>query len=403
MQPIFDNIQIKDHLLKGIETAQHSLEVAVAWFTDPGLFQPLIEAAQRGVRVCILLHQDAINLNARIDWDDLTAVGGALYWHSPPSGTMHHKFCIVDGKTCFFGTYNWTIAASSMNRESLLVIHDEQMANSFRSELEKLLLNPFTSLHSGSINYSLQNGIMVHPGPELLRMEIALLELEIAELEVQVSNFETQLQQHEAILQSKLGDLLLEHIQLKQQLAEAKARLTMKQVYQDEAKTWREEYIKTNAAIQDSKNRHVPVLEDDQQQEMSRMYKEALFKIHPDRYTNDPEKQALATRLTQELVAAFKAADFSRVQEIWQSVQEGWVFLSDILLSNDWDLLHAYLQRLKIKQVQLLSSLDFLRAHELIRALDHYPDFSDYVERCRQQLLLNINDLKTEIQSLNHE
>lgn len=149
MQPIFDNVDIKNQLIKGLQCAQYTIEVAVAWFTDSSLFYLILEAVRRGVKVCIILHRDDVNQRVRFYWDDFTNSGGVLYWHAPLTGTMHHKFCVVDGETCFFGTYNWTIAAASLNRESLLVIRDEQIALSFRKEFGKLLVDPFTVIHSG--------------------------------------------------------------------------------------------------------------------------------------------------------------------------------------------------------------------------------------------------------------
>ena len=65
MQPIFDNAQIKASILQGIQEAKHSIEVAVAWFTDTELFTELVRARSRDVKVCVLLHDDDINRKGR--------------------------------------------------------------------------------------------------------------------------------------------------------------------------------------------------------------------------------------------------------------------------------------------------------------------------------------------------
>jgi len=43
--------------------ARQSIEAAVAWLTDPALFEALLKAARRGCRVRLALLDDAINVS----------------------------------------------------------------------------------------------------------------------------------------------------------------------------------------------------------------------------------------------------------------------------------------------------------------------------------------------------
>jgi len=402
MQPIFDNAQIKASILQGIQEAKHSIEVAVAWFTDTQLFTELVRARSRDVKVCVLLHDDDINRNSRIKWDDLTEKGGALYWYQPPSGIMHHKFCVVDEETSYFGTYNWTFAAANNNIESMIILKGQPTANSLRAELKGLLENPNTNPHNGTQVYFIGSGLIGHPELEMLRTEIALMEMVLAELEEKVARQESRLSRYEAILQKELAALLLEKIRLNEILAEAKAKLTKKQVYKEEAKDWRKEYEKTEESIKKAQIPRVQ-LGEQARMDMGQMYKQAIRLIHPDRYTHDPEKFAIATQITQELIAAYKNGDIKRVEEIWQQIQNGWVFISDLLKSGDIEALRSYLQKLKTRHVELSSRLQALSMNETLIAADQYADFSEYVEICRGQLLRNIEILKEEIKHSENE
>lgn len=54
----------------------------------------------------------------------------------PPPATMHHKVFIIDSKTVITGSWNPTKAASTINDENILVIHNEEIAKQFLEEFE---------------------------------------------------------------------------------------------------------------------------------------------------------------------------------------------------------------------------------------------------------------------------
>ena len=401
MTIIFDTTNIKQTIQTHLQQATHSIEIAMAWFTDTDLAAALRAAVKRGVRVCLLLHEDKINRESRIDWDAMSAAGVAMYWHDKQVGTMHHKFCVVDKRHCLFGTYNWTYAAANLNDESLVYLDNEATAADFRHELERLMLADCTVAHlQATVPYVFSQDVMAHPEIGRMRAEIVLLEVEITQLEAACVHFQRLIAQHTPLLQRELADLLLEQLALQQQIAEAKAQQTRKKVYTDEAKKWQQRTEETREHIRQAQSFSSPELAHDVLKEMSRLYRETLLKIHPDRYHDDPEKCEIVTRLTQKLVEAYKMHDFETVRSIWESAQKGWIFVEDMLQSTNWDALRELLNRLLTKKQRLETELAALQNDPIVQAVETYPDFTEYINLSREQLKKNIEQLKKELNEI---
>lgn len=104
-------------------TATKSIHVAVAWinFTIYGpLFEKLLK---KGVKIMILLNDDSNNQRYIENINYLIENGAAIKLASF-SGTMHHKFCVIDEKFCMMGSFNWTNNANNKNIEDLRVCDD---------------------------------------------------------------------------------------------------------------------------------------------------------------------------------------------------------------------------------------------------------------------------------------
>lgn len=115
---------IQNVILKELFTANQSIKIAVAWFTNDLLFQPLLLKLATGVKVDLILNKDEINLSASIDFNSFVKSGGNLYWNDT-NRLMHEKFCIIDDRVVITGSYNWTNKAES-NYESISVFTNEE-------------------------------------------------------------------------------------------------------------------------------------------------------------------------------------------------------------------------------------------------------------------------------------
>ena len=114
IQAHFTDIQTV--IVTELDNARQSIEVAVAWLTDPVLFEVLLKAARRGCRVRLALLDDAINRQSGVNLERLRAAGGEAFWIPEAEGTqgsLHHKFCVIDKDGVITGSYNWTRRASA--------------------------------------------------------------------------------------------------------------------------------------------------------------------------------------------------------------------------------------------------------------------------------------------------
>ena len=101
--------------------AKESIKIAVAWFTNELLLQPLILKLQNGVSVELILNDDEINRGGEssLDFTEFLQAGGILRWNNSKQ-LMHDKFCIIDNNIVIFGSYNWTNKAE-YNEESIAI------------------------------------------------------------------------------------------------------------------------------------------------------------------------------------------------------------------------------------------------------------------------------------------
>ena len=123
--------KIQNAIQKELFKANKSIKIAVAWFTNVLLFQPLLLKLAAGVSVEIILNKDKINCSDEneIDFDEFVNAGGILRWNDTKQ-LLHDKFCIIDDKVVVYGSYNWTNKAE-YNEESIAIAKDEKNTINF--------------------------------------------------------------------------------------------------------------------------------------------------------------------------------------------------------------------------------------------------------------------------------
>ena len=120
---------IRQVISQRLKTANKSIDVAMAWFTDPNLLAILEERQSKGILVRILLSDQP--QNKKLDFSALVSLGGRVVIASASSGLMHIKLCIIDHRLTIMGSYNWTLTASRHNVELITISedHDNTMVN----------------------------------------------------------------------------------------------------------------------------------------------------------------------------------------------------------------------------------------------------------------------------------
>lgn len=127
-------------ILKCIRNATDSIDIAMAWFTNPRIFNALMKKIEEDVSVRILINNDRINNNPNaLPFNRLIKAGAELYLAETPD-FIHHKFCLIDGNVIINGSYNWTVLAELANKENIVVIkNDSNLYTLFEQEFEELL------------------------------------------------------------------------------------------------------------------------------------------------------------------------------------------------------------------------------------------------------------------------
>ncbi len=117
-------------LVRLLDEAERSLDVAVYHLTDPGTVAALERACGRGVRVRLVLERDLSQAErlpscARVRWDE-------------NERAMHHKFVVVDGQKVWTGSANFTTSGLYFDANNALRIESEAIARAFSAEFEEL-------------------------------------------------------------------------------------------------------------------------------------------------------------------------------------------------------------------------------------------------------------------------
>jgi len=123
-------------LLGLINSAQHSLDLAIYSFTDDQLGWAVVEAFRRGVAVRVIMDESQPQARGG-EYQRLTQAGIPVVVEKLP-GLMHHKFLVVDGVAVATGSYNWSEAADDDNFENLVIIRDANVAEAFAREFQRL-------------------------------------------------------------------------------------------------------------------------------------------------------------------------------------------------------------------------------------------------------------------------
>jgi len=128
---------ISKELLSMYKAAKTDIKIAVLGFTTKYQARGLIAAQKRGVKVQVLLDKNnaerAYSLGPYLAREGIT-----VRYYTPPGGSMHHKFIIVDDKNLATGSYNLSNDAEFRNSESMLFTSNTKLISAFKAEFDRL-------------------------------------------------------------------------------------------------------------------------------------------------------------------------------------------------------------------------------------------------------------------------
>ena len=123
-------------IVKYLDAARTSIDACVFTITENQIAKALIRAKKRGVAVRVVTDNDKVN-DIGSDIHQLQQAGIPVRVDNSPAH-MHHKFCIIDNRILLNGSFNWTHAASTQNRENVVVCDAGGMISPFNKEFQKL-------------------------------------------------------------------------------------------------------------------------------------------------------------------------------------------------------------------------------------------------------------------------
>jgi len=135
------------HILREIDQAKKELLVAVYAFTNDELANALVQAKKRGVTVQVVIDRDfdGRTENSKGKYFEANKIplrrlsGMKAKSQERDAGLMHQKFAVIDRKTVFTGSYNWTHSAETANDENLLLFRDAgPLAEDYRQAFLRL-------------------------------------------------------------------------------------------------------------------------------------------------------------------------------------------------------------------------------------------------------------------------
>ncbi|OLP19741.1 hypothetical protein BST81_04195 [Leptolyngbya sp. 'hensonii'] len=129
--------QIQEKIIEQINSAEFTIWIAVAWFTDRVLFDELLIKSDQGINIQLIINDDEINKDSGLNYEDEFETYRIRKLGKYKKNTMHHKFCVIDLKTVIHGSYNWTNNAK-FNREDIAVQSGRENAEVFAREFIKL-------------------------------------------------------------------------------------------------------------------------------------------------------------------------------------------------------------------------------------------------------------------------
>ena len=124
-----------------VASAKRSIDLTAAYFAPrPAFIKALVDAAERGVRVRVLvpgphIDKEVVRVAGRLAYDELTDGGVQIYEYQPTM--LHAKSLAVDDIWASVGTVNFDNRSFQLHDEVTLCVQDERFAGLLREAFER--------------------------------------------------------------------------------------------------------------------------------------------------------------------------------------------------------------------------------------------------------------------------
>ncbi|MCD8445162.1 DUF1669 domain-containing protein [Tenacibaculum finnmarkense] len=447
---VFENIA--ERIAEELQKAEKTIYIAIAWFTNKELFDILKTKAQNNCTVLIVINDDEINNNSKINYNQLDIYNLNVFKINDTE-LMHNKFCIIDNKTVITGSYNWSYKAKTNFENIIVTYNDTILTQQFIEEFNRILkiispkkiiknepfpvhiivkrleiiknylfleddeavINECQKLEKYNFNTDITKILKIVQSEESysaiaiidefisknqqielwIDKELSLLKSGIKKLENQVNALDIEKIEIEKILTDfqnqhslELGDIILKILQLRKLIYSEN-----KEKY-EEAKEEEKEYQDYYDA---EKKKDIKIINDEQKKELKKKFRKATILCHPDKFSNEPEEvQKQAEEIFKELNDANAKNDVEKVKEILANLEKGILKVGKGI--SDKEILRATINRLKIKLKQLKKEILEIKQSEAYKTVISIDNWSEYFYETRASLQLELQRLKEEIE-----
>jgi len=131
--------KIESQIIENIKNAKYLIWIAVAWFTNPKIFEALRLKKQNGLNIRIIVNNDSINFRENgLKFGEIAEVK-KVSKKGRYENMMHNKFCVIDLETVIHGSYNWSKKANYNNETIQVEPKNKRLACQFADEFVKIL------------------------------------------------------------------------------------------------------------------------------------------------------------------------------------------------------------------------------------------------------------------------
>jgi hypothetical protein len=453
IEAVFENIA--DRIEQEIKGAQHSIFIAVAWFTNKNIFEALLEKAKSGCAISLIISNDRINENSSIDYNKLIFGSSKVYKIGNGEGElMHNKFCVIDYSTVITGSYNWSYKAESNFENIIITSNDTTLAEQFISEFNNIRKQYFPDTVIEDIVFPLnkiikrleilKNYILLEDIDELNKETSKLKEYdfnsdlqeiigeireekfasainkiqnfisknqqlsiwtdpEIAALKLEIKNLENQLNgyDNERIeLEKLLSEFQHRHtIELGEIILDIlrlrKLKFKSDKTKYEEAENDEKQY---REQVDSEKEKEIYELTDEQKSELKKKFRKATVLCHPDKFANESiEIQKQAEEIFKELNEANAKNDLKKVSEILSNLEKGILSTGKGDKLTDINKLRATVNRLRVKVKEIENQIITIKESDTFNIIISIVNWDDYFTNTKEKLQQELEDLNVEL------
>lgn len=145
---------IESKIISNLINAKKNVKIAVAWFTNPTIFNILERLIENNIEIELILADEKLNFtNAKINFQKLIDKKVTVKISKFPN-LMHNKFCVIDNRILITGSYNWTLKAEKSNYENIIISTDEKLVDEFLNYFDYLKNNLETISKISTIKFN---------------------------------------------------------------------------------------------------------------------------------------------------------------------------------------------------------------------------------------------------------